>query len=206
MVVHGSSRRSILKGGSLRRLFTDSPWDNFHFERALSLGLQAGTARQFQIWGLNLGDTTAAMPEPFGLMAGKTMDVGAISATTRNGETANLLPVAIGPYNEFEETGSNHSVQSAQELGFPVTVNGRILLDSSGHALPDFYRFAAKKGQKLILETTASRLGSPLTRSSKYSTPVEIWFRASLRDLSGRHKSPSSTENRSLRAAPGSDE
>ena len=151
-----------LKGGSLRHFYRLTLGEFPFLKGRYPLGLQAGTARQFQIWGLNLGDTVAAVPEPFGLMAGKTLDVGAISATTRNGDTANLLPVAIGPYKEVEEAGSNHSVQSAQELGFPVTVNGRILLDSSGHALPDFYRFTAKKGQKLILETTANRLGSPL--------------------------------------------
>ncbi|MCI0422653.1 MAG: PPC domain-containing protein [Acidobacteria bacterium] len=126
------------------------------------LGLKTGTTRDFKIWGYNLGETKTAAPEPFGMMAGKVMDTGALLAQTKLGETVNTLPLAIGRFDEVEETGTNSGLQRAQELRYPITVNGRLTLDSSGMAASDYYRFTAKKGQKLILETAASRLGSPL--------------------------------------------
>lgn len=126
------------------------------------LGLKAGTSRDFKVWGYNLGEVKTAAPEPFGLMPGKVMDIGGLVAQTHSGETVNTLPIAVGRYDEIEETGKNNSLREAQELQYPITVNGRITLDASGKALPDYYKFIARKGQKLILETAANRLGSPL--------------------------------------------
>lgn len=150
------------QGGSIRHFYRLTMGPLPFLKGRYPLGLKAGTTREFKVWGYNLGDTRTATPEPFGLMSGKVMDVGALAARTKLGETVNALPVAIGRFDEVEESGSNHSLETAQALRSPITVNGRITLDAAGKSVPDYYRFTASKGQKLILETAASRLGSPL--------------------------------------------
>lgn len=150
------------EGGSIRHFYRLTIGQLPYLKGRYPLGLKVGTTREFKIWGYNLGETKTATPEPFGMMAGKGMDIGALVAQTKLGETVNTLPLAIGRFDEVEETGNNNSPKTAQDLKYPITVNGRIALDSSGAAQPDYYRFTAKKGQKLILETAANRLGSPL--------------------------------------------
>jgi hypothetical protein len=151
-----------LKAGSLRHFYRLTLGVFPLLRGRYPLGLKAGTTRQFQIWGYNLGGTSSTAPEPFGLLPGKQVDIGALSTQTKNGETANMLPVAIGLYDESEESVNNNSLEGAEELKIPSTVNGRITLDRSGNALPDYYRFRTRKGEKLVLETMARRLGSPL--------------------------------------------
>ena len=47
-------------------------------------------------------------------------------------------------------------------MKFPCVVNGRIAPDQGQNADTDLYRFTATKGQSIILETQAARLGSPV--------------------------------------------
>jgi hypothetical protein len=150
------------QNGSIRHFYRLSLGPFPFLKGRYPLGLKAGTTRDFEVWGYNLGETRTAAPQPFGMMPGKVMEVGALLAQTQAGETVNALPIAIGRYEEVEETGQNSSLQTAQELSSPVTVNGRIALDASGKPSADYYKFTARKGQKLILEIAASRLGSPL--------------------------------------------
>lgn len=151
-----------LQSGSLRHFYRLTMGETPLVVSRYPLGLKAGTQRSFQVSGFNLGKTSTAAPLPFGLAAGKAMDVGALSVATEKGEAVNALPIAIGPYDEVEEDGRNHSLEAAMALQVPITVNARIGRDTAGQAQPDYYRFTAKKGQRLILETAAARLGSPL--------------------------------------------
>src|SRR5438093_832514 len=150
------------ENGSIRHFYRLTMGQLPFLKARYPLGLKAGTTRDFKVWGYNLGAVKTSAPEPFGLMEGKVMDIGGLVAQTPSGETVNTLPIAVGRYDEVEETVKNNSLQSAQELQYPITVNGRITLDSSGKALPDYYKFTVWKGQKLILETAGNRLGSPL--------------------------------------------
>ena len=151
-----------LKNGSLRHIYRLTV-GQFPFLREIyPLGLRAGTSHAIQLWGYNLGGTQTVSPEPFGLAPGKIMDFVTLGASTPQGDSVNVLPIAIGRYEELEETGRNNAPEFAQELKAPITMNGRITRDSSGIGLPDYYRFSAKKGEKFILETAANRLGSPL--------------------------------------------
>jgi len=151
-----------LQGGSLRHFYRLTLGETPFITSRYPLGLKAGTKRPFQVRGFNLGKTSTATPEPFGLVAGKVMDVGALSVSTEKGEAANVLPIAIGRYDEVEEDGRNNALDAALALKVPVTVNARIGRDASGSSQPDYYRFSARKGQRLILETAAGRLGSPM--------------------------------------------
>jgi hypothetical protein len=150
------------QGGTIRHFYRLTVGQLPLLKGRYPLGLKVGTTRDFKVWGYNLGETKTAAPQPFGMMAGKVMDTGALVAQTKLGETVNTLPLGIGRFDEVEEAGANTSWQTAQELRYPVTVNGRLAPDSSDKAAADYYRFTARKGQKLILETAASRLGSPL--------------------------------------------
>jgi len=151
-----------LQGGSLRHFYRLTVGEIPFVISRYPLGLKAGTKRPFQVRGFNLGKTSTATPEPFGLVVGKAMDVGGLSVSTENGEATNVLPVAIGRYDEMEEDGRNNSLETAFALKVPVTVNARVARDASGKSQPDYYRFSASKGQRLILETAAGRLGSPM--------------------------------------------
>jgi hypothetical protein len=59
------------------------------------------------------------------------------------------------PKAEIAASGTNGSVAAAQTVAFPATISGKL----SG---AQYFRFAAKKGQKLIAEVVARRAGSEL--------------------------------------------
>lgn len=74
-----------------------------------------------------------------------------------------LRPVrlAVGEHPEVVESDSpNETAATAQRVTAPVTVNGRISGGAGADA--DYFRFTARKGQRMILEVDARRLGSPL--------------------------------------------
>lgn len=150
------------KGGSIRHFYRLTMGEFPYLVGRYPLGLMAGTNGSFQVWGFNLAGTESSSPEPFGMMTGKVMETGQLFAKTPLGETLNTLPVSIGRFEEVGESLDNNSLKTAQQLKYPVTVNGRISLDKSGNSVADFYRFAARKGQELILETAANRFGSPM--------------------------------------------
>ena len=74
------------------------------------------------------------------------------------GLNSNALPFAVGDHGEIQETEPNDSLDKANTVEVPITINGRI--QRSGDA--DYFRFTAKKGQRFIMEVQARRLGSPL--------------------------------------------
>jgi hypothetical protein len=73
------------------------------------------------------------------------------------------LRLAIGEDPEALQAPGNTEAAKAQKVSAPVTVNGR-LWDGQGNTagLSHYYAFHAKKGETLLLETMARRLGSPL--------------------------------------------
>ena len=68
----------------------------------------------------------------------------------------NKLRLAIDSEPEIESAGKNVTPAAAQLIETPVTVNGKLL------AAENDFRFKARKGEKLVLEVNANRLGSPL--------------------------------------------
>jgi len=113
---------------------------------AYPLGVRKGQTAQIALTGYNLG-------------AGKIAVAGEVSAEYESatilrpkvgaGKTFNKLKLAVGDEPEVDAA----TVQSIQA---PVTVNGRLLAAKSD------FRFKAHKGEKLVLEVNANRLGSPL--------------------------------------------
>jgi hypothetical protein len=73
-------------------------------------------------------------------------------------ESENRLRVATGGLPEAFEKEPNNTSKQAQEIKWPVTINGRI--DPRGDQ--DWFSFNAKKGERLEFRVWSSSLGFPL--------------------------------------------
>ena len=87
---------------------------------------------------------------------------------------SNRLRLAVGAHPETLETEPNNTRETAQPVSWPVTLNGHVHSSTGSFASgsgpdQDLFRFEARKGQVLVLEVEASRLGSSL------DSLVEIW-------------------------------
>ncbi|MDX2149437.1 MAG: hypothetical protein SFV54_01785 [Bryobacteraceae bacterium] len=118
-------------------------------QAAYPLGLREGHSREVTLRGYNLAETR--LP---GKGARSDRDPSAVFL--RPSRSFNELKLALGAEPEVDASGANVTLSTAQRIAAPVTVNGRI--DAKGH----YYRFAAKKGQRLVMEVNAKRLGSEL--------------------------------------------
>lgn len=67
-------------------------------------------------------------------------------------------PFLIGDLPEFIESESNSTIENAEQVKLPVTVNGQIY----GERDVDCFRFTAEAGQVISCEVIAGRLGSRL--------------------------------------------
>jgi len=106
-----------------------------------------------QLTGFNLpANASVKLPASLGGDITVPIDAGAI-------RTRRPLKVMVtSGMPDGRETEPNDQPDKAAAMAIPSVMNGRI--DRPGDA--DLFRFTAKKGQRLILETMASRLGSPI--------------------------------------------
>ena len=79
-------------------------------------------------------------------------------AVSVDGATSNSVPFMVSDLPELLEVEPNNDAPNAQSVALPVMVNGRI--DSPGDW--DVFEFEGKAGQRIVAETYARRLGSPL--------------------------------------------
>jgi hypothetical protein len=82
--------------------------------------------------------------------------IGALRVATGKG-ASNLRLVMIDDLPSVADNGNNHAQAAAQEVKLPVAVDGTIEALKSDH-----FKFAAKAGQRVSIETVAQRLGSAL--------------------------------------------
>ncbi len=73
---------------------------------------------------------------------------------------SNPLSLRLSPWPEAD-AANNGSRESAQKLDLPVAINGVI----GAAAQSDFFRFSAKKGEQIVADVYAFRLGSRLDSS-----------------------------------------
>ena len=100
---------------------------------AFPLGIERGHHTELALTGWNLASATITAKD---------------QALLRPEGSLNWIPIALGDEPEVTD--------SAQSVTAPVTINGRLTTDHR-----DFH-FRARKGENLIIETDAARLGSPL--------------------------------------------
>ena len=79
-------------------------------------------------------------------------------SVTRDGLRSNALPLAVGDLPEVRETEPNDSIEKANRIEPPVTINGRIQQRGD----EDYFIFSAQAKQTLVMEVFARRLESPL--------------------------------------------
>jgi WD40 repeat protein len=118
---------------------------------AYPLGLRRGTEAQIHLEGVNLGTArTVKVKAAADAAPGTRLP---LPVTTPGGPPPGLRPVVVG---EFPEVQAKEG--TVQELPVPATANGRMATPGA----TDTWRFAARKGRRLILEVHGRRLGSPL--------------------------------------------
>lgn len=128
-------------------------------EGVFPLGVQAGRETRLKVWGANLGDAGTVPFTALEEQAGRVVPLAVPPASNR-------IPLAVGAHPETLEMEPNGTRETAQQVSLPVTLNGHVhsLADGSAASVPDqdLFRFEARKGQVLVLEVEASRLGSSL--------------------------------------------
>ena len=129
------------------------------------LGLPGGTTGRIRAYGFNLGlNPMLEVAAPPAISWNQRTTVSLADRAPAAG-LLNSASLAVGLYPEVVEDEARDAAKpdEAQTLSVPGTVNGRIFTDEVNRpADVDLYRFRAKKGQSVILEVDAARLGSPL--------------------------------------------
>jgi WD40 repeat protein len=114
------------------------------------LGLQRGTEAEIRVEGVNLGSAG-----PVHVQAPADAALGTfvpITLTTPDGDPLGIPRVEVGEFPEITQAGDDALL--------PVPGTGNGVIATPGGA--ECWRFAAKKGQRLVVEVNARRLGSPL--------------------------------------------
>lgn len=126
---------------------------------AYPLGLQRGQSRSVALKGYNVGTAGLAVKgeaSPFDPDTAIVRPKGTVGASFYE------VKLALGDEPEVDASGTNLSMTAAQSIKLPVTINARIPAPAKGHPVEHYYRFAARKGQPVVLEVNARRLGSEL--------------------------------------------
>lgn len=119
---------------------------------AYPLGLKRGETKEVKLTGYNLGDAKASVKgEPV-----EAEDAVVLRPQIGHTRSFSKVRLALGDEPEVESNGANTSIVTAQSVAAPVTINGHM------KATANHFRFAAKKGQKVVLEVNARRLDSEL--------------------------------------------
>ena len=126
---------------------------------AYPLGLQRGKTAEISLEGYNLSSKEVPV-------AGKPSQKDSQAVILRPegpaGRSVNELKLALEDYQEVESSGVNTSLAEAQTVSIPQTVNGRIPSPTTSGPVSGYFRFDAQKGDEIILEVSADRLGSRL--------------------------------------------
>ncbi len=120
---------------------------------AFPLGVQQGKTAEVTLTGYNLAAKTVTVT---GEPNEGDLDARMLRISGTHGDTVNKLRVAIG--QEPEST-------VRPVITSPMTVNGRLTAPKQD------FRFHARKGEKLVFEVNAARLGSPLDSQLEILTP-----------------------------------
>jgi len=122
------------------------------------LGVQRGAAQQVLLEGVNLPQQVVLVHVPVDATVGQRQP---IAVPTPQGQALGSPSVVVGEFADVQQftVAADGSLQLSRELKLviPSTGNGRTTDDP--HTT---WSFAAKKGQRLVLEIEARRIGSPL--------------------------------------------
>lgn len=125
------------------------------------LGARTGQPAQISVSGANLDGTNTITVQPaVAADSWRTLRLDAIGTI----HPFNEVKLAVDDTPEITEHEPNDSIAQAQTVSLPITINGHIEGGRERGQNPDedYFRFTAKKGQRLSIDVSASRLGSPL--------------------------------------------
>ncbi len=122
------------------------------------LGHRRDSTAPVQVLGANLEGKTSGRIDP-PLEDRPTVAPVQVAGLSR--ALINRVDVAVGRYPEVLEREGNNTIATAQALVAPATVNGRIS-GLRGRSDVDVFRVSARKGQQLVIQVAADRLGSEL--------------------------------------------
>lgn len=126
---------------------------------AFPLGRPAGQPGVVTIEGVNLKAATTAR---LGAPVADRPNLAPVVVPGLDRDPVTRLDVAVGKHREVREREGNSTLVTAQALFAPVTVNGRIQASGTGASDTDLFRVTMGKGQTLVAQVTAQRLGSSL--------------------------------------------
>jgi hypothetical protein len=95
------------------------------------------------------------------LAAGAPVGIGGIALATADG-ISDVVYLMIDDLPSVADNGQNHAAASPQDISLPMAIDGQC-----DGTLADYYRFAAKAGERISGEVVATRLGwdfDPLVR------------------------------------------
>jgi hypothetical protein len=125
------------------------------------LGVREGKPAMVSIEGVNLGDVKQVEVRPPARVDGWT--TLPLTVATPSGPLLNKPRIGVGDVPEVFEKEPNDTPSQAEAVSLPVTINGHIdNPNAAKHADDDYFRIHAGKGQHLVIEVAAARLGSPL--------------------------------------------
>ncbi len=155
-------------GGAMQRHHYRLRMGEYSFLTEVSvLGVQAGRETSLKVSGANLSGNHSVKVAPQKASWSETHAISVDPAW-------NEIRVAVGSYREESELEPNDSLAAGQTVDWPLTVNGQIQSpdrQGGGPSGPDvdLFRFSARRGQDLVIEVDADRLGSSL------DSVLEIW-------------------------------
>ena len=121
---------------------------------AYPTGLEQGKTRDISLYGFNLATNRIAVE---GKPGEGYVDSLPLRPKGVTGVTFNELRLAVGSEPEIESSGKDIARESAQAVTLPVTINGAV----AAHA-GYYFKFHARKGERIVASVDARRLGSPL--------------------------------------------
>jgi hypothetical protein len=150
------------KGGSMDRFYRVNAGPLPYITHVFPLGVRAGEPATVALTGVNLGDMHEAKVDPPKSANGWTTIP--LKVKGGSGWSLNTVKLVVGNDPEILEQEPNNTPAQAQAISLPVTINGHISggIMNGGIADEDYFRFHARKDEKLTIDVAAARLGSPL--------------------------------------------
>lgn len=126
---------------------------------AFPLGRQTGQPGVVRVEGVNLKSaTTGRLGDP----VAERPNLAPVVVPGLDREPVTRVELAVGAHREVSEREGNDALRTAQTLLAPVTVNGRIQASGAGAPDTDLFRVTMTRGQTLVAQVAAQRLGSSL--------------------------------------------
>ena len=119
------------------------------------LGGKRGVVNNVNVSGANLGSINTLQLD---ISPDAALGIQELTVNTPSGLDTNPYPFAIGEFNETNETEPNDALKQENQIGTPITVNGRI--EKAGDV--DRFIIKVEKGTRLVLQVSARQYRSQL--------------------------------------------